>query len=165
MVLDILELPLYRDVLRRLEPWPDMQVSADRYNSVAAGNWYDVKSPELSREMPGWHSAEESLRWTAAKRASMQILTAPGEQRLRLRLSSSYPGEYRVEVLVDQKRLGEVLFDGPAIQDAEFLLGTALRCELTVTLQVPHLWRPSQLLGTSDPRWLGIAVHGIGVDL
>jgi hypothetical protein len=165
MVLDILELPLSRDALHGLEPWPDMQVSANRYNSLAPGNWFDVKSPELSREMPGWHSAEESLRWTAAKRASLRILTAPGEQRLRLRLSSSYPGEYRAGVLLDEKWLGEVQFGGPGFQNAEFLFEPASHCERTLTLHVPHLWRPSQLLGTSDPRWLGIALHGIGVDL
>ncbi|HYO80749.1 MAG TPA: hypothetical protein VES20_05055 [Bryobacteraceae bacterium] len=162
MVLDILALPPgCVHGIQRKERWPAMQVCAGSYNPLAPGNTYDLRSGPHAGAMPGWHAPEATLRWTAARNASVKVLTAPRERKLGLMLASYYAEPYRVDVLADGELLGAIDFTEPGERNVELLLTPGASLERTITFRVPHLWVPP---GGNDPRMLGVAVRELSVE-
>jgi hypothetical protein len=168
MVLDILELAEREDDWHALENWPDAEFIAGEYNHVAPGNQYAPNSflACVGKNALEWHGAEESFCWTAARRATLSILINPGENRLCIKVGSSFPLAYIVEIWLNETLLGVVRFSVPSIQKHDFHIPAGLTGPALLAFRTPHLWRPKDVIaGSSDERLIGVAVHSVAVEL
>jgi hypothetical protein len=162
MVLAILPVNLERSAFAALEPFESL-CFRDQYNPVEPGNVYRAGCSQSAVFAPEWHAAAETHRWTAARQARMTVIVNPGETTLTISCSSSFPGPYRTEVVLNGRTLGA--FDwsqpGDATMNLAFGSGIEGRCELVFI--VPHLWQPSAFMESDDQRTLGVSVQDVKI--
>jgi hypothetical protein len=141
-----------------LEPFEAHSYCGD-YNPLEPGNVYHVSRGRSAVFPPEWHAGEETHRWTAARESRMTVVVNPGETTLVIRASSSFPGSYWTEVLLNKKSLGALRWLKPGNTSSQFSIPPGLdgRCE--VVFRVPHLWQPSACLRTDDERMLGVSIQ------
>jgi hypothetical protein len=167
MVLDIMELEEGAYDWQGVESWPYAEVTRDKYNRVAPGNRYAPNSfVRPHRNALEWHEVEETHCWTAAKRATLCIVINSGETRLLIDVGSSFPHTYSAEIRLDEALLGTARFSTPTVQQLEFSIPAGFSGPALLSFNVPHLWRPAEVIaGSNDERLLGLAVCGVTVDL
>ena len=158
MVLAILPIDIEGSVLATWEPF-----AADcfygEYNPLEPGNLYRVAENESAIFAPEWHMSEKTYRWTAARKARMTIVVNPGETVLTITASSSFPGPYWAEVLLNGKILGALRWSQPGPASSEFTLPPGAQGSCEIAFRVPHLWQPSTCLSTGDRRKLGVGIR------
>jgi hypothetical protein len=162
MILDILRLETDQDAAAMLETFT-VRSFRGQYNTLDPGNVYRVGSSGCPVFAPEWHAGEETHRWTAARAARMTIVVNPGEAGLLIQASSSYPGPYWAEVLLDGESLHRLRWSEPGPASAKLELPANARGKCAVTFRVPHLWQPSNCMGSDDPRLLGVSIQELRV--
>jgi len=165
MVLAALDLGRQEATPYSIELWQHAEITHGTYNRLVPGNLYLPNAFFSEEPTPGWHSSEVSHRWTAAKEAALSILINPGDQRLRVEISSANPKPYWVELWLDDQPLETVAFPHPTSQNREFYI-PGLSCgPHSLIFRVPYLWKPTDFDPDShDDRLLGVAVHRVTLD-
>ena len=161
MILAILAIDLDLNEVADLEPFP-AQCCCGEYNSLEPGNVYTAASA-AAVFAPEWHASEGTHCWTAAHESRKNIVINPGERTLFLSWSSGFPGPYWGEILLNRKSLGVTQWPGPGHMRSQLSLPHGVRGSSQLTFKVPHLWRPSDCLGTEDQRMLGVGVETVTI--
>jgi hypothetical protein len=145
-----------------LAPWPQVRIFSSGYNDVAPGNVYKPGESDANLFLPEWHAAEHDGRWTAAKNARITIVRNPGENRLTIEAASWYPGPFPVEIWIDDVYLGPIEFREPGARKCSFAFPTPACRAGNLSFRLPHLWRPKDVIGSSeDERLLGLFVWSV----
>jgi hypothetical protein len=162
MVLAILPLPLDLSACAALEPF-EAPCFRGEYNPLEPGNVYRVGGGGNAVFAPEWHAGAETHRWTAARESRMTVVVNPGETTLAICSSSSFPGPYWAEVLLNGQSLGTLRWTQPGYASPQFTLPSGIQGSCELLFRVPHLWQPSAFLGTTDPRMLGVSIQELKI--
>jgi len=158
MVLAILQVDLDVSAIAAWEPF-EADCFCGEYNPLEPGNVYRVAENGNTVFAPEWHPAEKTHRWTAARKSRMTIVVNPGEKVLAITASSSFPGSYWTEVLLNGQTLGLLHWSQPGSASSAFVLPPGVQGACEIVFQVPHLWQPSAHVCTVDDRKLGVSVQ------
>jgi len=93
----------------------------------------------------------------------MTVVVNPGETTLAICSSSSFPGPYWAEVLLNGQSLGTLRWTQPGYASPQFTLPSGIQGSCELLFRVPHLWQPSAFLGTTDPRMLGVSIQELKI--
>lgn len=158
MVLAILPVDLAVSAIAACEPF-HADCFYGEYNPLEPGNIYLTGENGDALFASEWHLGETTHRWTAARTSRIAIVVNPGERTLAITASSSFPGAYWTEVLLNGQTLGALRWSQPGSARSQFTLPTGIQGRCQIAFRVPYLWQPSRYLHTGDPRRLGVGIH------